>query len=105
VALKTDVRGTDGELVLTPVPGQTIRGRVVADKALIHPFRWIDAYGIGWNLRVHLDAEGRFELGGVPEGTCVLRGEATIGETYYTGTVRDVRPGGADVEVRIVPEK
>ena len=87
-ALKADVRGTDGEMTLTPVPGQTIRGRVVADKPLNHPFRWVDAYGTGWHLRMSLDVEGRFELRGVPDGSCVLRGEATIGETYYTGMLR-----------------
>jgi hypothetical protein len=103
-ALEADVRGTDGELVLTPVPGQTIRGRVVADKALSR-FRWIDAYGRGWNLRTQLDADGRFELRGAPDGVCVLRGEATIGDTYYTGLLRGVRAGGADVEVRIEPGK
>lgn len=103
-ALKTDVVGAAGELVLTPVAGQTIRGRVVADKPLNSPFRWIDAYGTGWNLRAQLDAEGRFELRGVPDGPCVLRAEATIGDAYYVGLLRDVRPG-ADVEVRIESEK
>jgi hypothetical protein len=96
---------TDGrELVLRPVEGRSISGRVVPPRDAALGKAELELVGAGWRLTAAVEPDGRFEVHGVPDAPFDLRAEMSSGG-WYRGEVKDLRAGGAPIDLPLAPTR
>ena len=98
IAYRRRIAARAGELVLSFETTRSIRGRLVAPKGATGFALRATLDGVVGDVQV--DADGRFEVRGLPDGTAHLHGSASVDGAQWAADI-DAPPGGTlDVELR-----
>ena len=98
IAFRRGIVPASGELRIPMEAGRTIRGRLVAPRGTQQLGVSISQDGL--DLGADVDAEGRYEIKGLPDGTFRLNGYGSLDGAPVTGSVEAAAGGVVDIELR-----